>query len=384
MAESVTRLRVLVASPGDTEEERARLDRVAAELNRGVGEESGFFLDLIKWETHSRPGIGEDAQDVINRQLPDPDIVIGIFWRRLGTPTRRAASGTAEELQRALDAWRRSRAIEVLVYFSAAPYTPLRADLEQLSDLAIFRDYLEDSGFFCHEYDDADEFEAKVREHLGATIRNWKRSHDGGVSPQPALRLAQSRRGATEGWHEQLCSGSLAVELNARRRGDVHTLASVVQEALREQKFHDAAPRAAAALTEVLMNVARHTEPGAALVEIDVDSRFLRRISLSVHDQGTGFDLEGTLEDHYRGIERGEREHGLLLVSPRSLRSRAEAVRSRPCELRDSLARRHVKARALFACRRVVLPAVLRPAAGGGPHQGRSGPSRCPVARLAG
>jgi hypothetical protein len=87
---------VFVASPGDTGEERQRLERVVEELNKGVADENRIVLDLVRWETHTRPGIGEDAQDVINRQIPEPDIVIAMFWRRLGTPTHRAPSGTAE------------------------------------------------------------------------------------------------------------------------------------------------------------------------------------------------------------------------------------------------------------------------------------------------
>ena len=47
-----------------------------------------------------------------------------------------------------------------------------------------------------------------------------------------------------------------------------------------------------------------------------------------MHDHGTDFDLERTLENHYRGIQRGEREHGLLLVS--RLASNVIAERDKP------------------------------------------------------
>lgn len=73
------------------------MDRVVAELNRGIADERGLVVELIRWETHVRPVIGTDAQDVINRQIGVPDVFIGIFWKRLGTPTPRAPSGTAEE-----------------------------------------------------------------------------------------------------------------------------------------------------------------------------------------------------------------------------------------------------------------------------------------------
>ena len=82
--DSRTRIAVFVASPGDTQEERRCLQRVVAELNRGVAEDRQLLLDLVCWDTDARPGAGADAQDVINQQIPPPDIFIGIFWKRLG------------------------------------------------------------------------------------------------------------------------------------------------------------------------------------------------------------------------------------------------------------------------------------------------------------
>ena len=53
------RLRVLVASPGDTEPERSRLRGVVDELNLGVADRAGIVLELVTWETHSYPSMGQ-------------------------------------------------------------------------------------------------------------------------------------------------------------------------------------------------------------------------------------------------------------------------------------------------------------------------------------
>ncbi len=59
----------------------------------------------IRWETNASAEMGCSAQDLINRQIvDDSDVLIGMFWTRLGTPTATDVSGTAEELQRFLDA----------------------------------------------------------------------------------------------------------------------------------------------------------------------------------------------------------------------------------------------------------------------------------------
>ncbi len=93
---------VFVASPGDVSDEREKLEEIINNLNIAWSKEQGVRFDLVKFETHSWPGFGEDAQAVINEQIPnDYDIFIGIMWNRFGTPTNRAGSGTEEEFLRA-------------------------------------------------------------------------------------------------------------------------------------------------------------------------------------------------------------------------------------------------------------------------------------------
>ena len=109
MAKTQTLIRVLIASPNDVVDERKILTSVIEEINQTAGHADNIRLDPIKWETHSRPGFGEDAQDVINQQIGDDyDILIGIMWKRFGSPTRRAESGTEEEFNRALSRWKTS------------------------------------------------------------------------------------------------------------------------------------------------------------------------------------------------------------------------------------------------------------------------------------
>ena len=44
--------------------------------------------------------MGERAQAIINRQIvKDSDLVVAIFWTRIGTPTGVAQSGMIEEIE---------------------------------------------------------------------------------------------------------------------------------------------------------------------------------------------------------------------------------------------------------------------------------------------
>lgn len=84
---------------------RDEVERVLSEWNAHRAAAAQILLRPRRWEIASVPISGQgDAQSVINSQLVDQsDIVIAIFYHRLGSATARAVSGTAEEIQRALD-----------------------------------------------------------------------------------------------------------------------------------------------------------------------------------------------------------------------------------------------------------------------------------------
>ena len=126
-------------------------------FNGERAEASGLMLLPRRWETDSIPLTGQDGQSIINEQLVgDADIVIGIFHAKLGRETPRAASGTAEELQRSSDAGK-----SVHIYFGSMPI-PADHDREQLRRLDAFKAELQGRALFAT-------FES--RHHLQQKIR---------------------------------------------------------------------------------------------------------------------------------------------------------------------------------------------------------------------
>jgi hypothetical protein len=90
--------------------------------------EDGVLLQPLMWERDATPEAGA-PQAVINRQLVDKaDILIGLFWTRLGTPTTEAESGTVEEIERMIAADK-----PVLLYFSRLPVVPESIDVGEYS-----------------------------------------------------------------------------------------------------------------------------------------------------------------------------------------------------------------------------------------------------------
>jgi hypothetical protein len=169
-------LTVFVASPNDVGDERTRLEEVVNELNATWSRDLCVRLDLIRWETHAYPGIAEDAQAVINDQIPgDYDIFVGIMWCHYGTPTNRAGSGTVEEFERAKARYDSDPScVKFMIYFKDAPIPPSRLDPIQLAKVNVFRKSLGDEGVLYWNFISLEQFEKLLRLHLTRQVQAWK------------------------------------------------------------------------------------------------------------------------------------------------------------------------------------------------------------------
>jgi hypothetical protein len=188
MAEKLTVLRVFVASPGDVSDEREKLKVVIDELNHGIAGHKGLILKLLRWETDAWPGFGEDAQDVINQQIGPYDIFIGILWKRFGTPTKRAGSGTEEEFEQAYTLWSEYGRPRIMLYFNMTPFYPSTEDTEQFRKVLDFKEKAGEKGALYWEYNGSDEFKEFVRSHLTKEILRWE-NYVSPISPPPIVRL---------------------------------------------------------------------------------------------------------------------------------------------------------------------------------------------------
>ncbi len=169
---------IFLASPGDVAPERKRFAEVIERWNREWSRNQGVRLELLKWEDHAYPDIGEDAQDVINRQIPtDWDMFVGIMWARFGTPTGRAGSGTKEEFDRALQRYRANPdRVHLLMYFKDTPLAPSKIDPDQLQKVHIFKGEVQEQGLLTCDFSDADNFESLVQLHLTRHVQSIRKA----------------------------------------------------------------------------------------------------------------------------------------------------------------------------------------------------------------
>lgn len=158
-------LKVLISSPGDTAEEVEAAKQAIHGWNGDRAEAAEVILLPRHWKSDAIPRVGVGSgQGVINEQLvDDADIVLALFDSRLGQATADAVSGTAEEIQRAIDAGK-----HVHVWFSNEPIHR-SADLDQVAALKEFRAGLESQGLLG-EYDSPADLAYKVRSAIEGDI----------------------------------------------------------------------------------------------------------------------------------------------------------------------------------------------------------------------
>ena len=158
---SATVLRLMIASPGDVETERGIVRDVVNEWNSTNGAHRNMMLLTVGWETDVAPEMGDAPQSIIDKRiLQDADLLVGMFWTRLGTPTKSYASGAVEEIEEHLKAGK-----PAMLYFSSAPAALDSVDPDQYRALKEFRDSCKPRGLF-ETYTDVDDFRRKFSKDL--------------------------------------------------------------------------------------------------------------------------------------------------------------------------------------------------------------------------
>lgn len=160
--------KVFIASPDDVQKEREVVRSVIMRWNAINAESKKIVLLPVGWETHAAPETGKTVQEYINEEVLDKcDILIGIFWTKLGSPTKIAKSGTVEEIQRHL-----SERKLAMLYFSKQEI-PSDVNLDQLKMVREFKNEIKNKSLYG-EFSDEKDLESKLYTHLEIKISEGK------------------------------------------------------------------------------------------------------------------------------------------------------------------------------------------------------------------
>jgi hypothetical protein len=222
--------RILVASPSDVDEERAMAVQVIQEWNDLHSYARQVVLLPLRWETHTAPNYGVRPQEVINRAIVDEcDLLLGVFWCRIGTPTGEARSGTLEEISRVARAGK-----PVMLYFSKRGVDPDNLDIDQLKSLQKFKKETYPNAL-VESCKSVAEFRDKLARQLEIKIRELDASDKTGEPPPLSLQFISVDTGQPWGETRRI-SVAIPKVLNLRERLDD----------IEDENFRKAVKRAAA------------------------------------------------------------------------------------------------------------------------------------------
>jgi len=162
-------IRVFLSSPGDILEERASARLILSRLPYDPFLRGKITIEIVAWD---EPGAGVPMlanvtpQEAVNQGLPMPaecDIVVVIFWTRMGTPLQfplytkpdgtQFLSGTEWEYYNAMQAAHKTAMPKILVYRRT---TPMQISIEAGDIDAIRTQYQRVTKFFSQFTDETD------------------------------------------------------------------------------------------------------------------------------------------------------------------------------------------------------------------------------------
>jgi len=164
MAYKATVIPVMIASPGDVADEREVIRKVIARWNAANSWTSKVVLDPVGFDTHMAPGWGRPQQRINDQILSQCDLLIAVFWTRLGSPTGVAASGTIEEINAHIASGK-----PAMIYFSARPVVIDTIDEEQTALLKKFKAGLQQQAQY-QVYESIHDFETRLTNQLDIVL----------------------------------------------------------------------------------------------------------------------------------------------------------------------------------------------------------------------
>jgi hypothetical protein len=161
-------IRIMVASPSDVINERNCTQEVIENVNKNLAMRLGIIFEIRRWEDVSPAMHDLGAQGRIDSELDiaDCDYVVGIFWKRFGTPTKSGETGAEHEIRKAYALWIKHKRPQVMLYFSKDPYsfsTP--EEVDQLKSVLQFREEFHPRGL-VKDYTGPEVFCTRFRDWL--------------------------------------------------------------------------------------------------------------------------------------------------------------------------------------------------------------------------
>ncbi|WP_069130087.1 NACHT domain-containing protein [Rhodohalobacter halophilus] len=172
-------IQVFVSNPGDVEPEKRVVESVCKRLSESYQDYCKVRLRVREWSTIVGQ-FGKRPQQIINDEIQNYDIYLGIWWMRFGSKTgvinpetkEEFESGTHEEFYLAYENWDQFRQPEIFLFFKEPKISGASRETEQLLKVQKFRENQQKNGW-CNRFQDEKEFQSKVYDLLNNKLLNF-------------------------------------------------------------------------------------------------------------------------------------------------------------------------------------------------------------------
>lgn len=154
-------VKVMIVSPSDVPKKQREIVKNALYHWNEINFKSNIVFSVLGYDINAHADSGSHPQESLNHQLLEQaDLIIAIFWTKLGTPTREYSSGSEEEISKHLEKGKKA-----LIYFSNEKIEPkLLRDSERQEQYDKLKKYRESikNETFSKEFSTNKKFETEV------------------------------------------------------------------------------------------------------------------------------------------------------------------------------------------------------------------------------
>ena len=176
---------VMIVSPSDLNNERKIVREALYHWNEINSRHRNIVFSILGYDSNAHTDSGAHPQEILNHQLLEQaDLIIAIFWTKLGTPTTEYSSGSVEEITKHIQQGKKAH-----IYFSNKTIDPRKLDTEQYEKLQNYKKSIQGSTFY-KEFSSEDEFEKMMGDEI-QLIANELESEELIIQSQPAQTKVQ-------------------------------------------------------------------------------------------------------------------------------------------------------------------------------------------------
>lgn len=152
---------VMIVSPSDISKERKIVMDVLYKWNEINSRFHQIVFSVLGYDVNAHADSGMHPQESLNHQLLEQaDLIIALFWTKLGSPTTEYSSGSVEEISKHMEAKKKA-----WLYFSNKPIPPDSINTKQYKKLRKYRKSVEKETFYRF-FDSEKDFRKKLANDL--------------------------------------------------------------------------------------------------------------------------------------------------------------------------------------------------------------------------